>query len=1325
MSKSSTPSTSTPTSAHQSGSSSPVKSSPVESALPQTYEECRSLNQLVELEMRLNGLNVDEAEKVVVLHLAERYKPTATPPKAKQPRGKQGQQKPSAPATAGNNQKRTPAAQQPRQGKNTPASSAPVPKPKQPNTVAAPVQQPAQPKKEPKLKSLLANHPAQTSKFDRTQKTIWRGVVARFETDHPITVAPGPHDQLTKIKDLGLDYRDPVGTYNAHTLGASVRAALRRRALLNAVMDGHVHLAEFFGNEQTHQFISILNVHLKAHGWNSEIKIDAIGEHRSVKDLVKRSGESTTTMATFGLMIDIYDHNCVETSENLAEYMRAHASRMERLYVIHNVMCGHAGTAPGYIWYAPSIETRLVQIGDSAPFEHKYFDWMDVTSHSPCAGWYEDRSYSLSDTVKMVGTIFVPEGSLDPVPNTKPLKTRYQYFGVPQSKIAQLRNWIKGEQPMILLDKKMMDQTMARFSNKNQTEFVYSSIKNHVAQLLRDEGWVKLSNLIDYDNDYVACVMTDLVMHKTYHQNRSSYAALNPFVTKFQSVSMNAMFTPQTAPRMNATIERWLKVGGATAAAILVFLYLRRRVLLKALKTVALGAILPVDQMFGDIVISPIVEEMMKRVVPHNAFTLFLACYETYRDRARCPPLMLAARFAMHIVTALLPYGYGVVAHAAWNIYAYSRVLPEIFSLSSWLETAEHQERMQSERVAAGALLNVATVISLYNFLTRPRTDYCEYQNALIHDPAILDYAHGTQSLTCPEFTTCPPATFSDNQIQIADDRVVKVHDVEMSDWNEVIEMFHNCYDPSVHTKIYHVITFNGPSMWAPQPLKNSLYAALCLAYGRIGKMMCIAPHSHCWRFDELPQIYKNSFAIFDCAKGSYKLWLSHWRAHVIISGKWHKYEQFWSDANNIDEHDFRVQRSLQRIQIMSKSDEVLLGKDISKLLPRPIDNIAPIVSFLTGPLDFMLKYALLDGRTPSNLDSYSFPYKLPGLETIDLAFDFFWVPALGFTQHDLTAVMQQFCHRDNAALLLSHGDDTLLVYISEGRILMMESDLSACDRSLTKPALTFERDIIDYCLQLAGCEDRFFASNRVAYKLNFADRKINEVTVSLDGDAQRPTGCTRTSLMNTVLTAFPILLYHLEHKNANCFRLLETHPEQFSAYYRVHGLDAKVKLHQGSVNNFPTGTFLKGVWLHSDCGELAWTRLPSMALKMFKTLKPLPVLTKRFRTEKVSLDDARRRYCVMLATSWVSFDLPHGIRQWVDKWANVDPTLPSLVLDGRVCSGELSLYSFSNARALTSLSEHYGVDVDLFVDWCDRFANLEPGEGYVHPMWPVLSRDY
>ena len=74
-----------------------------------------------------------------------------------------------------------------------------------------------------------------------------------------------------------------------------------------------------------------------------------------------------------------------------------------------------------------------------------------------------------------------------------------------------------------------------------------------------------------------------------------------------------------------------------------------------------------------------------------------------------------------------------------------------------------------------------------------------------------------------------------------------------------------------------------------------------------------------------------------------------------------------------------------------------------------------------------MLKYALLDGRTPSNLDSYSFPYKLPGLETIDLAFDFFWVPALGFTQHDLTAVMQQFCHRDNAALLLSHGDDTLL----------------------------------------------------------------------------------------------------------------------------------------------------------------------------------------------------------------------------------------------------------------------------------------------------------
>ena len=137
----------------------------MESALPKTYEECQSLNQLVELEMRLNGLSVDEAEKVVVLHLAERYKLKSTPSKAKQPRGKHGQQQPSAPATTGNNQKRTPAAQQPRQGKNTPASSAPGAKPKQTKTVAAPVQQAAQPKKEPKLKSLLANHPALTSKI--------------------------------------------------------------------------------------------------------------------------------------------------------------------------------------------------------------------------------------------------------------------------------------------------------------------------------------------------------------------------------------------------------------------------------------------------------------------------------------------------------------------------------------------------------------------------------------------------------------------------------------------------------------------------------------------------------------------------------------------------------------------------------------------------------------------------------------------------------------------------------------------------------------------------------------------------------------------------------------------------------------------------------------------------------------------------------------------------------------------------------------------------------------------------------------------------------
>ena len=328
-------------------------------------------------------------------------------------------------------------------------------------------------------------------------------------------------------------------------------------------------------------------------------------------------------------------------------------------------------------------------------------------------------------------------------------------------------------------------------------------------------------------------------------------------------------------------------------------------------------------------------------------------------------------------------------------------------------------------------------------------------------------------------------------------------------------------------------------------------------------------------------------------------------------------------------------------------------------------------------------------------------------------------------SQSRYSNIMQQFLTRRCAAALFSHGDDTLLVYIDGDDVIMMESDLSSCDRSLTKKSLTFERDLINFCLTCAGSDPKFRRANQVAFNLNFAERRIDDLRVSLDGDAQRPTGCTRTSLMNTVLTAYPMLKYHFDTHRSDWVRLLDYNPEPYSAYYKAHGFDAKIKMHRGSRHNFPTGSFLKGVWLHTDCDTIAWTRLPSMAIKMFKTLKPLPTLTKKYRKEKVALPEARRRYCVMIASSWRHFDLPLGIREWVDKWADKDTNLPLLPTGSRVESGGVVRYTFRNQRALIALAEHYHVDVDMYVDWSLKFMDLKPGQGHCHPMWIALGADY
>lgn len=1184
---------------------------------------------------------------------------------------------------------------------------------------------------EKKMLTLLSNFPAKIrNKLTSEQNSVWKKLVDTFSAQYPVDIANGPSEQINKLKDLKIATKDPRGMFNDHALAAGVRAELRRRAVVKAVLEGHTHLAELFGNQHTTQFVTALGDHLRSCGWQGKLVYDVTGEHREAKDIEKRSGTNLSSSATFGIVIDLYEHYCMEDPDSLMDYLKKFHPQMETLYIIHNVMTGYAGVAPGYTWFAPKPDVRLVQIGKQNPFEHPYHSWLDVKSHTTNAGWFVDRSFQLSETASMSGTIFNKGGSSNPPPVFKVLKTPYQYFGVYQPLHRRALNWLSGESPMILLDKRMLDNAMAQFSNKNPTEFTYASIKLKITQMLRDEDWVRISSLLDYDNDRVAAVMTDLVMHKTFLQNTHSFKALNPHIREYRSVSSSSMFTEQPVKPWATYIKLFAKIFGGSVLAALLYLYGRKR---------AAGALLPVHNIFEAAVVGPVVEEVLKRFIPYKLFTAFLSIVETARDFGKLPWYLLLGRLAMHWVSALLPYKYGVMVHSVWNLIMCFRFFPEMRSLSSYRETwqagrlalAVTNIRMNESFAVpvSGSFVTSTIIDTLLHLLESPVSSTEEYQNALVHNPETLEFSPGLLALDCPEYTLCPPATLCDEEINLPVDRTVFHGQVVISNKEELVQWFHNHHVPDPTTKIYHVLTFNGPSLWAPQSLKQNPYVAACLAYGRIAKPLPVKPLYSTWDLDSMYPMIVHSMNFFgQIVDPDWPFWQEMWKNHVQETGKWFKYARFWENRFDITASDSRVIKGIKKIQIMSKSDEVLVGKNIKKLIPRPIDNIAPIVAFVTGPLDYMLKMALLSRADSSDLDSFSFPRpcEYGFRQTKFSKFQFFWVPCLGFTQHDLTVLMQQFVLRDDAGMLLSHGDDSLLIHKYNGQFVMMESDLSSCDRSLTGPSLKFERDVINRALEWCGADPQFFEANEVAYKLSFADRIMDGIRVSLDGDAQRPTGCTRTSLMNTILTAMPMLMMHLHYCQHNLFKMLTDQPVIVDKYYYVHGLDAKVKIHHEREGRFPTGTFLKGIWLDTDCGTLAWTRLPSMALKMFKTLKPLPTLTKKYRKEKVELDEARRRYAVMIATSWKPFDLPYGIREWVEKWAVQDDLeLPTIPLDGRVLPGTVNRYTFSNKQALLSLSEHYNVEPELFEDWCRRFMTLEPGQGYCHPVWSALGADY
>ena len=167
-----------------------------------------------------------------------------------------------------------------------------------------------------------------------------------------------------------------------------------------------------------------------------------------------------------------------------------------------------------------------------------------------------------------------------------------------------------------------------------------------------------------------------------------------------------------------------------------------------------------------------------------------------------------------------------------------------------------------------------------------------------------------------------------------------------------------------------------------------------------------------------------------------------------------------------------------------------------------------------------------------------------------------------------------------------------------------------------------------------------------------------------------------------------------------------------------------KAKTCSSDLSDFPIATFLKGIWLPAITGEYVWTRLPSMALKMFKTTKPIEHIVRRNKRDKVTLQQARTRYFHVIAQSLAPFTLPPGVHEFVIRWRPATPLFSRYKLDGRVEPGA-NRWLLDYHRSVQKLCTHYRCPPEVYHSWISLMRRVEPGEAHVHLMWMLLAQDY
>jgi len=707
------------------------------------------------------------------------------------------------------------------------------------------------------------------------------------------------------------------------------------------------------------------------------------------------------------------------------------------------------------------------------------------------------------------------------------------------------------------------------------------------------------------------------------------------------------------------------------------------------------------NMVISTVVNGPLLEESCKRFpLAIGTITRFgIPLYEALRQALVDPESNFFAeliwRTALHETCARLPLGYGLIVHSAWNAVVMC-----------------HFGSGPALPAMTVGLLPLLAMMAFGSF-----TVYMREQNESASE--IEQFVHSQVGVSRPisssaiPLISAPPLAPAD--LRTASDRTLLYEKEPVYNEREAARILGG-QTPLFNGQTYWTLSFNGPSVWTP-PSKEDDYQHTLLMLTKLGKRLLnhygteVRPRPYEWSTYGTVALTR-MLKLVDPIQGSWDDQFAGWVQHQRDQGKFDKYKSLIPVHVSLIKRDRALITATATIQIMSKKDEVLLLKcsNSKGRVPRPIDNVQPLAALVTGPLDWAVTNCL---KRPGDHDDK--------WATFELLRGFYWFPALGWTEGDLSDSLE-FCRHRNCLALYAHGDDAAFFRFVDGDVFALEIDLSSCDRSLTGPALEAEERFIHDVLLMSGQKDeRWKVAEWAAARLSRARRKCGKWEMTFGkGDGQRPTGCTRTSLMNTVLASVPYvsaILRGIDLFNLDLVRIQD--------YFLTFGLVVKVKLHHGTKQQPPLCTFLKGVWLRDTEDRLTWVRLPSLALKFFKSRQPPAVLTRLTRREIVPAAEASRRFWIMGAKSWRPYTHVWGLREFMDKWAAYDMEFPFSDLKKTYRVQQASYERIIDAEQTLLLAAHYQCPPSMLEDWLAELVHLEPGALSNHPVWMLLGRDY